>query len=108
MQYTDPLPCLANLWRSLRSGGTLLITVPALGRIDAIAGDADKWRWTPAGLRSLLDAAGMESTGVQGYGNLIVCQAALLGLAVEDLSEAAIKALDPSFPLTVCARTDKP
>jgi hypothetical protein len=49
----------------------------------------------------------MQTSGAR-FRDLIVCQAALLGLAVEDLSEAAIEALDPSFPLTVCARTDKP
>ena len=40
---------------------------------------------TPAGSRTVLTAAGLLADEVVGFGKLVTCQAALLGLAAEDL-----------------------
>jgi SAM-dependent methyltransferase len=79
LQYTDPVSCLHNLWRSLRPGGVLLLSVPSLARIDPAAVTDDKWRWTPSGLRQVLVDAGLPSTEVEGFGNLLTCRAACSG-----------------------------
>ena len=108
LQYTDPTMCLRHLWRSLRSGGVLLLTVPSMSRVDPNAMDDDRWRWTPAGLRTVLSAAGLPADGVAGFGHLVTCQAALLGPAAEDLRSSELEVLDPAYPLIACARVVKP
>jgi SAM-dependent methyltransferase len=103
LQYLDPQAALANLWRSLAPGGVLLLTVPALGRIDPDIPDLDKWRWTVQGLRAELDRAGITAH-VEGFGNVLAGVCALYGLAVQDVSADELLISDPSFPVTVCAR----
>lgn len=108
LQYTEPVMCLRNLWRALRSGGVLLLSVPSMSRVDPNAVDDDRWRWTPAGLRTVLSTAGLPADEVVGFGNLVTCQAALLGLAAEDLRGSELDLLDPAYPLLACARVVKP
>jgi SAM-dependent methyltransferase len=81
LQFLEaPEVALINLWRSLRPGGTMMITVPCAVRIDHELPEADYWRWIPAGLRELIgrhcDEAMVE---VEGAGNLVTALAALLG-----------------------------
>jgi hypothetical protein len=103
-----PDTALVNLWGSLRLGGTMLITVPCAARIDHEAPDRDYWRWTPAGLRCLIErhctAASVE---IEWGGNLTAALAALLGLASEDLSDEDLTHDDPVFPLIACAAVTK-
>jgi hypothetical protein len=100
---------LINLWGSLRRGGTILITVPCAARIDHESPEADYWRFTPAGLRRLIerhcDGAVIE---VEAGGNLTTALAALLGLAIEDLREEDLAADDPVFPIIASAAITKP
>jgi SAM-dependent methyltransferase len=110
LQYvTDPDRAIANLWVSLRPGGTLLVTVPSLARIDPFLSTSDRWRWTPTGLRSLLqrhcEGAELE---VCGSGNLKVALGFLLGLAEEDLEDEDLRPDDADFPITACAAARKP
>jgi hypothetical protein len=104
----DVEAALANLRQALRPGGTLLVTVPCLGKIDHEAPEADRWRWTPTGLRVLLERSfPRERVQVRGYGNLVASLGFLLGLAQEDLSEHELDRLDPTFPLVACGRVDR-
>ena len=99
---------LANLRQALRPAGTLLVTVPCLGKIDHEAPESDSWRWTPTGLRILLERSFPEArVQVHGYGNLLASLAFLLGLAQEDLLEPELDRLDPTFPLVACGRVDR-
>ncbi|WP_108913499.1 MULTISPECIES: class I SAM-dependent methyltransferase [unclassified Frankia] len=107
LQYTSPGCCLENLWRSLRPNGVLLISVPALGRIDVDDGADDKWRWTPPGLRAELARVGIEAT-VEGFGNVLAGVSALLGLAVGDVSRKDLDVQDARFPVLTCGRAEKP
>lgn len=99
---SDPAAALANCGQALRPGGTLLLTVPALGRISPSGGGNDRWRYTPAGLRHLLTSWPGPVT-VTGYGNLRTCLAALLGEAAEELTSTELDRRDPAFPLLACA-----
>lgn len=98
----DPATAVANCHQALRPGGTLLITVPTLGRISRSNPGADRWRLSPAGLRHLL-AQWPGQTTVTGYGNLRTCLAALLAEAAEELTRAELGHPDPAFPLVACA-----
>jgi SAM-dependent methyltransferase len=99
---------IANLRQSLRPGGTLLITVPCLSKIDHEAPHSDFWRWTPVGLRSLLErACDGDRVWVEGHGNVLTAFAFLLGLAQQELLEPELDYDDPAFPLVACARVDR-
>lgn len=101
-----PLPALANIWRSLAPGGTLLLTVPT---VSIVAPEIhDRWRWTPAALaldlrRSLPDA---EAT-VEGYGNLTASIAFLHGMAAEEVP-GDLMHRDVRYPVLATAAVRKP
>ncbi len=99
---------LANLRQSLRPGGTLLLTVPSLGKRDHEAPGSDYWRWMPDGLELVLARSFPgDRVRVEGHGNVLVGVAFLMGLAQEELREAELRHEDPSFPLVACARVDR-
>jgi hypothetical protein len=100
----DTAAALDNLWSSLAPGGVLLITVPALSRDDPIGGDY--WRFTPLGLRRVLETALPASAeiAVEGFGNVLAGAASLFGLAAQEVGAGRLHEHDPSFPVIVCAR----
>jgi len=100
----DPRQALSHLIAALRPGGTMLVTVPALSRV---ANGTDRWRWTPLGLEELSSGLGC-SASVSGLGNGLACRAFLMGLAAEDLAPAVLQTEDPTIPLIVTARLEKP
>lgn len=101
-----PEVALANAWSALRPGGTLLLTVPAVSKVERDL--PDRWRFTPAGIRTLLGSAcPSERTEVRGYGNVLAACAFLLGLAAEELRKRDLAVEDPDFPLIACARVEK-
>lgn len=105
----QPTDALSNLWRSLRPGATLLLSVPCLARIDHELPHADFWRWTPVGLRALIeDTCPAALIRIESCGNLVAAVAFLLGLAVEDLRPSDLDIQSAAFPITACARVKKP
>jgi SAM-dependent methyltransferase len=99
---------LRNAWQSLASGGVLLISVPGITRVDPDHVEADRWRFTAAGLDTVLArtcSAGRRE--VVGYGNLISAVAFLMGLAAEELEEPELTPADPHFTVSVCARVQR-
>lgn len=62
-------PCLAvrNLARLARPGGAVLVSTPFLLRIHGHP--EDHWRFTPSGMRLLLDAGGLHVEWVRSWGN---------------------------------------
>jgi len=105
----DMHAALANLWRALRPGGVLLVTVPAMGRHDTAPGfHHDRWRVTQTGLdcllQPLLPAAQWETIT---FGNVLSCTAFAYGLAAEEVQPDELNDTDPQFPLIVAARVSR-
>jgi SAM-dependent methyltransferase len=71
---TDPLSAAINVYKMLRDDGYFLIATPFLIRIHSHPGDY--YRWTPDGLRSLLESAGFSAEAT-GWGNRKVARAHL-------------------------------
>jgi hypothetical protein len=97
----DVEAALRNLITSLRAGGSLLISVPALSRLD---GQGDRWRWTPAGLQQQLRGAIADrhaDVEVSGLGSGLSARAFLFGLAADDLPNEALAVHDPDLPMVV-------
>lgn len=103
-----PAACIANCQQALVSGGSLLVTVPALKRLSPTRPDSDYWRFTPAGLELVLKQAWHGPFTVESFGNLRVCLGFLCGQVVEDLDDDDFARNDPRFPLTVAAHARQP
>jgi SAM-dependent methyltransferase len=67
----DPWAAAANLRRLCAPGGHVIVSTPFLIRVHELPlyGMRDYWRFTPRGLRELLERAGLEVDGVGAWGN---------------------------------------
>jgi SAM-dependent methyltransferase len=67
----NPLSACANLRGLCAVGGHVIISTPFLIRPHELPdwGLADYWRFTPRGLRTLLEHVGLQVDGVQSWGN---------------------------------------
>jgi SAM-dependent methyltransferase len=90
----DPPAFLAEAFRCLKPGGSLIITVPFSARWHYIP--HDYWRFTPSGLSALLDRAGFADIVVHGRGNewTVACYkllGAVVSFAVPQAEPGAIR-----------------
>ncbi len=109
LQYLADLDtAIENLWRALRPGAVLLLTVPAASRVAPV--DGDYWRFTPAGLavmlRDRLPAEALVTTS--GRGNSFAVAAQVVAASVEDVGRPSLVANDPAYPVVAMARVVKP
>jgi SAM-dependent methyltransferase len=67
----DPRAAVANLRGLCEPGGHVIVATPFLLRIHELPEYAmhDYWRFTPRGLRVLLEEAGLEVESVESWGN---------------------------------------
>jgi hypothetical protein len=94
-----------NAFGALRASGTLLVTMPALSRLEPGEAEHDLWRFTPAGLELVLRrSCPGAAVAVAGYGNLVAAVAFLEGIGAEELDDRELARTDPDFPLVVCGR----
>jgi SAM-dependent methyltransferase len=108
LYVADPALAVRTLWRALRPGGVLLLTVPGITRVDPILSATDYWRFTPAVCRRLLgEVFGDQYVRVEGHGNVLAAIAFLSGMAHEELSPRELAVTDPAYPLVVTARAIK-
>jgi SAM-dependent methyltransferase len=65
----DPCGAARNLRGLCRPGGQVIVSTPFLVRVHELYGMPDYWRFTPRGLRTLLERAGLEVDTVGTWGN---------------------------------------
>ena len=65
----DPCAAAANLRRLCAPGGHVIVSTPFLIRVHELWGMQDYWRFTPRGLRTLLERAGLAVDTVGSWGN---------------------------------------
>lgn len=67
----DPDAAVANLRGLVRPGGHVIVSTPFLIRVHELPayGMNDYWRFTPRGLRTLLERAGLDVDEVGAWGN---------------------------------------
>jgi peptidoglycan/xylan/chitin deacetylase (PgdA/CDA1 family)/glycosyltransferase involved in cell wall biosynthesis len=110
LQFIDDIgAALAECFRILRPGGTLLATAPCITRVDVETGpDGDYWRLTEASARKHFAAVfPMHAFEVSTFGNVGACSAFLQGISAEEMTPADLDPLDPAFPLVVAVRAVK-
>jgi SAM-dependent methyltransferase len=100
----DPITAVRTLYDLCRPGGHVVVGVPFLVRVHRAPGDY--WRFTPDGLRILLERAGFAVSFVEGWGNRRCVKANFLVWArkprwLPDVNE-------PEFPVNVWAFARRP
>jgi SAM-dependent methyltransferase len=67
----DPRAAAANLYALCAPGGHVIVSTPFLIRVHELPayGMKDYWRFTPRGLRKLLEDGGLEVEHVEAWGN---------------------------------------
>ncbi len=100
-------PCLRQALRVVKPGGAILAS--AAGLLPLIPDGPDYWRLSAEGWRELLGRvwSGCDIT-VESHGNCLAAVAAMLGLALEELTAAELDARDPRYPVLVTITCHKP
>jgi len=105
-QLRDLEGCLRHALRVVRPGGTVLATASTFCQLQRDGGDY--WRLSADGWREVAGRAwsGSETT-VTAFGNCLAATAAIMGLAVEELTAEELDSHDPQFPVLVGLRCRK-
>jgi SAM-dependent methyltransferase len=105
----DMRKALAELARSLKPGGTLLITVPGITRVDRGEwGYTWYWSLTDLALAQLLaEFFDEKDVLVETSGNVFAAVCFLQGLALSEVSTSKLDVVDSSFPVIVTAKVVK-
>jgi SAM-dependent methyltransferase len=96
---------VGELYRGLKPGGVLLLTVPGITQI-ADEQWIETWYWslTTVSTRRLLEEKfGCDNIEIEYYGNVFAAAAFLYGIAFEEVDRADLDIKDPSYPVTITA-----
>ncbi|MDT0688117.1 glycosyltransferase [Autumnicola psychrophila] len=94
---------IATCYRILKTGGTLLITVPGISQV-AQDGWGKYWLWsfTDASMQRLMEEYfPSKNISVKTYGNVMVASAFLYGMGLPEINKKNIDAHDPHYQLIV-------
>jgi SAM-dependent methyltransferase len=106
----DVRAALKTVYRILRPGGTLLLTVPGISKIAEDDGEGweDCWRFTTFSTRRLLEEVFHRSNVlVESRGNVLASIAFLHGLSAGELTEEELDYQDMEFQVLITARAVK-
>ncbi|MEA5567040.1 glycosyltransferase [Anabaena sp. UHCC 0399] len=101
---------LATLYRILKPGGVLLVTVPGISQVVKCEW-GDDWCWAlTAQSAQLLFEEKFPKTNIQveTHGNVLAAIAFLQGLAVKDLRQKELDYQDDEYQVLITVRTVKP
>ncbi|MDF8333127.1 glycosyltransferase [Novosphingobium cyanobacteriorum] len=108
LQYAyRPEVALRNLYRTLKPGGVLLATLPAITPVDNI-----EWQWYWAFAPKVANRLFEETFGpgnftLEVHGNVFAATCFLQGLAVEDVGPRWLDPADPAYPVNITVRALK-
>ncbi len=95
-----------ELHRSLKPGGALLMTVPAIA--PSPVEEKRHWSFTRLSVEGLLaQSFGQQSAEIHTYGNLLIATAFLYGLCAEEMEARELATHDEEYPLIIAARVVK-
>jgi len=96
------------LYRSLKPGGVLLVTVPCITPVRRIH-QGWYWSFTEQCLQRLLSEQFAPSDVlVRTYGNLLSATAFLYGLSATELGKSELNSCDPDYQVIIAARAVRP
>jgi SAM-dependent methyltransferase len=98
---------LGCLYRILKPGGILLVTIAGISQVSRFDMDrwGDYWRFTTLSIRRLFDEVfPSESIQINAYGNVLSSVAFLHGIAAEELAPDELNHHDPDYQLVIAVR----
>jgi SAM-dependent methyltransferase len=106
----DMHAAVAEMFRGLRPGGVLLLTVPGISQLGRSEwGKTWFWSLTAHSAQCLFsEVFGADNVEVKAHGNVFAATAFLQGLAVEEVHEANLDFFDEAYPVIVTMRAQKP
>lgn len=95
-----------TIYRILKPGGVVLITVPGISNIDyGEWNDLWMWSFTVASMKRLLaERFTPENIAVESCGNVFAAVSFLHGLSLEDIAAYDHQQVDPHYQVTILAR----
>lgn len=111
LQYIyDVRTAVKNLYTMLKTGGTVLITVPGIKPIceydDSHWGEY--WSFTVKSVERLIDeVCGLQNATISSCGNVKTATAYMYGICVEELEEFDFKYNDARYPFIITAKIIK-
>jgi SAM-dependent methyltransferase len=112
LQTIYDVPAVVNtVYRILKPGGVVLVTVPGISKISRY--DMDRWGYywsfTTKSVRRLFEVAfPVENIRVNAYGNVLASVAFLHGIASEELKKKELDFFDPDYELLITIIAEKP
>jgi SAM-dependent methyltransferase len=105
----DAPAAIRTLFRILKPGGTLLLTVPGITPVPTRTTWGYTWYWAFTQLsvdRMIRGAFACDQVSIGVHGNVLSATAFLQGLSAEELSAEELCFSDPDYPvvITACAR----
>jgi SAM-dependent methyltransferase len=94
---------IETCYRVLKTGGTLLITVPGISHI-AQDGWGKYWLWafTDASMERIMEERFLaENTAIKTHGNVLVASAFLYGMGLPELKKEQMDSQDPHYQVIV-------
>lgn len=111
LQFIYDFPAaLDTVYRVLRPGGVLLLTVPGISQV-AYSELGRDWHWafTEASITRLLESRFAPArTVVEMHGNVLAATALLQGIAFEEVRTRELDVQDPDYQVILAARVVKP
>jgi len=106
----DMAAAVNEIYKGLKPGGVVLVTVPGITRIDRGEWGDTNWFWSltrASATRLFADQFGAENIKVEQFGNAAVAAAFVQGVAIEEMDPAVLAISDPCFPVTLTVRAQK-
>lgn len=106
----DLTSACSNIVKTLKSGGTALVTVSGIGQIARIDMDlyGEYWFFTDLCMKRLFqDLVGKENVTIKTYGNLKSSIAKLIGLSAEEMDNEDLDFYDKDYQVLVTAVVKK-
>lgn len=111
LQYIfDLQSAIRNIYRMLRPGGSVLITVPGIKPLCKYDNDhwGEQWSFTVKSVKKLCDSVCDEGdVSIKQYGNVKTATAYLYGVCVEELDISDFEYNDSQYPFIICAKITK-
>ena len=99
-----------QLFKALRPGGALLLTVPGITPLERGKwGAMWCWSFTTVSAFKLFEAVfGPDNVQVEAHGNVLAATAFIQGLSMEELDKDKLQEYDPAYPIIVTVVARKP